>query len=111
MTSRFRSTMTVIDSWQASTDEVVAFLDAMITSLTKSGCSGIRVDGQVRSGEFFCEFDLPNDGRDERAALHHGVVLTILALKSAKVAAPGWPDGDTVEGAVASVNIQELASV
>lgn len=111
MTNRLRSTMTVLGSWSASMPEVMTFVDSMVAHLEELGCSAVRVDGTVATGEFFCEFEIPADTDGEMALLRQGGIYTVLALKASSVAAPGWPDGDIVEGAIASVDIRELVLV
>jgi len=100
-------------AWRATRSEMDQLVDTMVSSLTVSGVKKLSIGGDITEGTLHLQFanpaetDVDTDSDDSLVA----VAIVVRALNSARVSAPGWPDDDVIDEAIAQVKVREFGLI
>jgi hypothetical protein len=108
---RFACSLQFTDAWRATSEQIDTLLVKMTESLLEDNVSGLTLSGTLADGSLDVFFDSPvyPDGKTGGAVL--GLVFVVRALNRGRVSVPGWPDDDAVDGAIASVSVNNAVMV
>ena len=105
---RFSCNMRFKDTWRATPDEMDTLLVKMTESFTSYGVRNLKMGGDLVLGLLDVAFDPPQLAGDDFEDSLKGMALVVRALNNGRVSAPGWPDDEVVDGAIASVQVRDI---
>lgn len=109
--NQFACSLQFMESWRATSEQIDVLLDKMTEYLVTAGVEGLRMGGALTDGSLDIAFRVPAVAGGGQSDSLLGLALVVRALNSGRVSAPGWPDDEVVDGAIASVRVLEFSLI
>jgi len=108
---RFSCSLRFAHAYRATQDEIATLLDKMTDSFCGDGVVGLSMGGDIQAGTLEITFEPPPSPitDEEDGDSLWGLALVVRALNCGRISAPGWPDDEVVDGAIASVTVREFS--
>lgn len=103
---RFACSLVFRDAWKATPREIDQLVSTMISSFAKDAVTGLSFHGDISDGTLDVHFDAPTTSEGDTLAC---IDLVVRALNAGRVDAPGWPNSEVIDHAIASVSVRESA--